>query len=275
MFNANAANRRTGFESIRKNLIIHSKLAGLSIFPGTKWSRWESSYKYAAHFIYITGMINMMVLIWMCRDQPFDMLIVSAFAFDVGSFMIPSLTIYHHKNDYLSLLDWCEQKINFVGNHTLRRIIRHRAKEALKDSQKIVRLVQIFSAFSFLVSMVLVTLIGAFLPDHIYPQFKLPLSYWIVFLKPIDWISYIINYVHQIWCTVHYVVFGMNYFGIFFIICRYLVAHLDAMIDFIKAIKVQLMNLKVDANKRKGDRTEFVFEQWIASVIEQHVEFNE
>lgn len=272
------------FESIEQDLIIHSKLAGLNIFPNIKWSRRESIYKYASHIAYGAGMFNMMAFAWKFRTDPFQTLIVGAFCFDVGSFMVPSITVYYYKIDYLSLLEWCKQKtmtspatattttIIMIADDkhppAFKHVNHNHADAALKDSRKIIKLVQIFTLVSFLLAMIGITVVGAFLPNDVYDKFKLPLSYYIIFLEPCTWTSYIINYLQQIWAAVHYTSFGMNYFGIFFIICRFLIAHLNAMIDFVKKINAGLNGNLVDEEK-------FCFEEWLKLIYKQHVEFNE
>lgn len=261
----------TDFNFIEQNLIIHSKLAGLDTFPNIKWHRWQIIYKYATHCMYGAGMINMSTLAWKFRDHPFEMLIVGSFCFDVGSFMIPGLTVFWHKTDYLDLLDWCKQKTRAIEmtmvttNCELQSIAHRHANIALMDSKRIIKIVQQFSLFLFFVAMVVVTIVGAFLPDDIYGKFKLPLSYYLIFVKPCNWIGYIINYIQQIWAAVHYLSFGVYYFSIFFTICRYIVAHFDSMIEFVKVMKI----------KMERNDEDFSFEAWTKLVYKQHVEINE
>lgn len=152
--------------------------------------------------------------------------------------------IVQHKQEILGFYDWCSKMYNIEEKYHVvqrKRALFH-IKYVHKWTVRLFKWMRILLYSDAFAITILISTVGSFLPDHIYPDFLAPLPYILPFEDNKTWKAFIITVLCQYKCAVDLCSFSIFVFGMFYIVSFCILTYLNIIHDTVQMMGMQIRN---------------------------------
>lgn len=161
------------------------------------------------------------------------------------------LVIVQHRHEILGFYEWCRNMYNIDKNyHPVQwRRAKFNIRYVHKWTIRLFKWMRILLYSDAFAITILISIVGSYLPDHIYPDFLAPLPYILPFENNKTWPAFIVTVLCQYKCAVDLCSFSIFVFGMFYIVSFCILTYLNIIHD-----TVQMMGMQIRDEYEKEER---------------------
>lgn len=193
--------------------------------------------------------------------------------------------IVKNRQEIHGFYEWCRKMYNIEEKYHLvqQKRARYYIKFVHKWTIRLFKWMKILLYSDAFAITILISIVGSFLPDNIYPDFLAPLPYVFPFKDNKTWPAFIFTVLCQYKCAVDLCSFSIFVFGMFYIVSFCILSYLDIIRDTINMMGAQIKedfergqespdNDGIDGIETityNVDGVTLTFQEWIKIIVDQ------